>query len=340
MALTRSQSLSPKKKKTASKGLSQSKSGLQQPKADRRPRQCRRCPGRPLLSTCEHRFRKRPPLVTPSDVDLQTHVDSSPSAAVAPAPMTPRPLVGNRDPILNVIDPILIEEDMQTGALVAGVNGPAPVAPPEMTGVVSPSSTPPATPNRCLDSDASTTVDATPTSSPTPSSTTPKVKRTQPSGANAKWGTVEGAGRGNDVWEVYRVRKLKPPIKGQAEATRKLERWTIDLMSRAEAISTRTGCWLYLAIQHPASKTPFSHFTSRKLCNDAPEDVEVIHKEVRHTMNNLTRAHKRRLFESEKEIQAAKDEANAATQRAERAEDELCRLKRLLVAQGVTLDDE
>ncbi|KAG2003593.1 hypothetical protein CC2G_004185 [Coprinopsis cinerea AmutBmut pab1-1] len=338
MALTRSQSVSPKKKKTTSKGASRSESGSKQAKAARKPRRCLKCPNRPLLSSCEHRFRKRPTPATPPNDDLQSPASSLAQGSAALAPQTPGPLVVDRDPVLDVIDPLLIEEDMRNGLLSANGAAPAAVARPEIP--VTPSSTPPSTPSRSSASDGSTIAVMPPSPSPTPSPTKPKEKRTQPSGANAKWGTVEGAGRGNDVWDVYRVRKLKPPIRDQAEATRKLERWTIDLMSRAEAISTRTGCWLYLAIQHPASKTPFTHYTSRKLRNDAPEDVEVIHKEVHHTMNNLTRAHKRRLFEAEKEAQAAKEEASAATKRAERAEDELSRLKRVLVAQGITLDDD
>ncbi|KAG2009481.1 hypothetical protein CC2G_012414 [Coprinopsis cinerea AmutBmut pab1-1] len=339
-ASTRSKSVSPRKKKTRSDSASRPATP-QKAKATRKPRHCLKCPDRPLLSTCEHRFRKRqiPAATTPG---VQTPANDD-------APVMVNPIPPPSDPFLEVVDPILVEEDMRSGCLpplVATAHLPGNVTASPVDRNVTPSPTlvsspaPPHTPVSPATTVTSTIEASTPGSLPEPLNKAVKEKRRQPSGTYARFGKVEGAGRGNDVWDLYRVRHLKPPIKEQAEATRKLERWTIDLMSRAESISTRTGCWLYLAIQHPASKTPFAHYVSRKLRNDAPEDVAIIHKEVRQTMNNLTRAHKRGLFEAEKEVQEAKAQADIATKRAEQAENELTKLKRLLVAQGISLTDQ
>ncbi|EAU92067.2 hypothetical protein CC1G_06054 [Coprinopsis cinerea okayama7 len=330
MAQTRSKSASPKKK--ASTPRSPVALGQVKPKPSRKPRQCQRCPGRPLLSTCEHRYRKRSVPAASDNTLPVVHPTNQGPLSTASQP---------QDPFMQVIDPVLLREDQEVRAQASGgvISG-AKMLPASATNALA-SSSPTAPPSPRA---PSTTPPGSPSGmsplTPRRFSTPPRVvKRTQPSGVNPKWGKVQGAGRGNDVWEVHRVRELKPPIKDQALATRKLERWTVDLISRAEAVSTRTGCWLYLAIQHPSSKTPFTHFTSRKLRNDAASDVELIHKQVRHTMNSLTRGHKRSMFEAEKELEVANAKASSATKRAERAEEELLRLKRILVAQGIRVDE-
>ncbi|EAU87320.2 hypothetical protein CC1G_02079 [Coprinopsis cinerea okayama7 len=343
------------------------------PKKKRAPRRCMRCPNRPLLSTCEHRFRK-PRLET-------TGVPSTPNTNVTSTATT-------IPPIPPPIDPLLLEEERlmrETALLRDGLMqsaGPANIdeQPEEDGGTRTPSpridgqsqtqhmGSPgapasdepqqeggggPHTQARTVEGETQTQPPRTPSPavqsrspSPTPSpamqdepqsqrpgkEATRRVKRIQPSGVNHFHGFVEGAGRGSEEYRVYRVRELKPPITDETKATKDLERWTIDLLSRCEAISTRSGCWLYMAIQHPAARTPFVHFMSRKLRRDAPEACKLIHREVRQTMNALTRAHRRGRVELEVELEKTKDDLESAQKRAEDAERALEALKAKLAA--------
>ncbi|KAH6884771.1 hypothetical protein BKA70DRAFT_1445673 [Coprinopsis sp. MPI-PUGE-AT-0042] len=150
--------------------------------------------------------------------------------------------------------------------------------------------------------------------------------RPQPSGVNPIHGLVQGAGCGREPYAIACGRKLKDPILDQALATKSFDRWTQDLVTRCESISSRTKCWLYLAVQHPQSKTPFVHFTSSKLLKEAPEEVSKIHTEASKMMSTLTRGYRLSAVEAERGRLRAEEQAEEALNRARKAEDELDRL--------------
>ncbi|KIK69729.1 hypothetical protein GYMLUDRAFT_151826, partial [Collybiopsis luxurians FD-317 M1] len=50
-----------------------------------------------------------------------------------------------------------------------------------------------------------------------------------------------------------------------------------------ERIGAETGCWLYLAAQHPGVREPFVHFTSPRLINDYIPIPDTLH-ETAHKM--------------------------------------------------------
>ncbi|KAG2024116.1 hypothetical protein CC2G_001703 [Coprinopsis cinerea AmutBmut pab1-1] len=280
-------------------------------KKTRQPRRCTKCPNRPLFSTCPHRFRNRgTSLEGQAGAVACTQVSGPP---LQPPPTCPR--VESPAPAVTVehqttssivIDPVLLEEERQVHAMAL-----------------------PQTP-------VSTGVAGNETGTQLSDQARSPIKRVQPSGVNAIFGYVDGVGRGNEKYRLHRTRELLPPITDQARATRALDRWITDLVSRAESISFRTGAWLYLAVQHPASKTPFIHYASKKLRKEGQAEVEAIHKEVRQAMNTLTRAHKRAVVASEREISEAQTQAKEALERAERAESELEKLKRLIATMKAT----
>ncbi|KAH6907858.1 hypothetical protein BKA70DRAFT_1036058, partial [Coprinopsis sp. MPI-PUGE-AT-0042] len=92
-----------------------------------------------------------------------------------------------------------------------------------------------------------------------------------------------------------------------------------------EDVSYRTGCWLYIAVQHPNARSSFIHYSSRKLRKDSPTQVASLHKEVSQVMTGLYRAERRDKAELEGEKQRAIDERQKAEERAnveaERAKD-------------------
>ncbi|EAU86897.2 hypothetical protein CC1G_10788 [Coprinopsis cinerea okayama7 len=247
----------------------------------------------------------------PRNVDPQTPGASSSVPNVGPPPI----------PSYIPIDPTLLEEDLHRSSTPPSPpqSGQASPGPTEVS-VVDDNSERFGTPSSVSESPAG---NAGP---PTASSGT----RKQPSGVNPLYGFVDGAGRGSEEYKIYRTRALEPAYEDQADATANLARWTTDLLTRVESISYRTGCWLYLAVHHPMSRTPFIHFVSKKLRRDAPTEVERLHKEVRQLMTTLTRAQKRSVVEAEIALQEAEARAEEASQRAARAESNLAKLKRKL----------
>ncbi|KAH6905371.1 hypothetical protein BKA70DRAFT_1108112, partial [Coprinopsis sp. MPI-PUGE-AT-0042] len=99
-----------------------------------------------------------------------------------------------------------------------------------------------------------------------------------------------------------------------------------------ESFAVQTGCWLYFAVQHPDSKSPFVHYSSHKLRREGASDLQVIHQEVGRTMSALVRADRVSKVDIIRSQAAAEEKASEALYRATKAEDELERLKKLLSA--------
>ncbi|KAF6749398.1 hypothetical protein DFP72DRAFT_787081, partial [Ephemerocybe angulata] len=149
-------------------------------------------------------------------------------------------------------------------------------------------------------------------------------KRAYASNAKPIYDYVQGAGRGARPFKLARNRPLGTPIEEQVHANKMYTQWAHDMLGRCESIAVRSGCWMYLAIQHPSSKNPFYHYTSPKLLKEAPEAVREFHQEVSQTMTAVMRADRKGRVE--KALATLKAEAGAIEaekQKTEAAEQKL-----------------
>ncbi|KAF5328031.1 hypothetical protein D9611_015077 [Ephemerocybe angulata] len=156
-------------------------------------------------------------------------------------------------------------------------------------------------------------------SSPAPAS----KKRAYASGAKPIFDWIEGVGRGARNWRLARKRPLLPEIVDNARATKCYSGWVHDLMSRCESISIRSGCWMYVAVQHPSARTPFTHYSSPKLRAEAPAALASFHKDVSMTMTSLVRADRKAKVESIVEALRNKARAEAAEAKTAATEQKL-----------------
>ncbi|KAJ2920862.1 hypothetical protein H1R20_g16232, partial [Candolleomyces eurysporus] len=146
-----------------------------------------------------------------------------------------------------------------------------------------------------------------------------KKRRLYPSDKNAHHGHIEGVGRGNRMIKMARKRPLKAVYTNQRTSSASFRALTRDLMTRAEDIANRTASWLYVAIHNPGASQPFTHFASRRLRLEAPDDLQKIHQQVASLMTVLKRADRSHSFQSEKEKEEAIQKMKEATERAEKA---------------------
>ncbi|KAJ2932144.1 hypothetical protein H1R20_g4971, partial [Candolleomyces eurysporus] len=146
-----------------------------------------------------------------------------------------------------------------------------------------------------------------------------KKKRVYPSDKNALHGHIEGVGRGNRMIKMARKRQLKAIYTNQRTSSASFRALTRDLMTRAEDIANRTASWLYVAIHNPGASQPFTHFASRRLRLEAPDDLQKIHQQVASLMTVLKRTDRSHSFQSEKEKEEAIQKMKEATERAEKA---------------------
>jgi methyl-accepting chemotaxis protein len=99
-------------------------------------------------------------------------------------------------------------------------------------------------------------------------------------------------------------------------------------------------------MQHPKAKQPFTHFASRRLRKEAPEELKKIHKEVSSMMKVLLRANHshtldftreqeqaaRMVEEASQQVQEASRQVQDANERASKAEEEAERLRKEMAA--------
>lgn len=109
----------------------------------------------------------------------------------------------------------------------------------------------------------------------------------------------------------------------------KFQAYSLDFLTifalQAEAISEETGCWLYLASQHPYALTPFTHFASKRLRLEAAPEVAECHKVFGSTMSALLRASKRSRVDVEKARSIAEDKLADAEAHVAAVESDLAR---------------
>jgi hypothetical protein len=83
-------------------------------------------------------------------------------------------------------------------------------------------------------------------------------------------------------------------------------------MAQCEQISHETGCWLFLAAQHPNATKPYLHYTSPRLRRDAMPQTTAITNQFHGLMTDLHRARYQNAFELQTELaQAQKTAADA-----------------------------
>ncbi|KAJ2935063.1 hypothetical protein H1R20_g1992, partial [Candolleomyces eurysporus] len=301
-------------------------------KATRQPQRCRRCPNAPLRSECEHGFGRRGSMNAagthspqePSSESLPELSMNLSSAQELGAPPT--------SPGLFPAAEILVEANSASGRDI----GLTPTVTVEL-GTTSVSAPPDPVPEQSMVIDPALIA-----LGPSPLSLdlldSPQIagsvssRRVYPSDTRAIHGYIEGMGRGNEPAQMARVRPAKPLDRDQKKAMKHYDKWTRDLFTRCKSISNSTGCWMYVAIQHPSSRTPFLHFASRKIRREAPEELKDIHQDISRMMVLLKRADRSKNLDFHRQHQEAEEQARLATARATRAESEAERLQAELAA--------
>ncbi|KAJ2935984.1 hypothetical protein H1R20_g1110, partial [Candolleomyces eurysporus] len=345
---------------------------------------CRKCPGKPLRSECDHGRKKAGPGPRSNDAGsglqagilgplMPPAVNSAPNppshafattagtvgAFQVPAfpfnPMLHPPFTPGAFPNATFpLPPSTLPIDPSLLAQSHGQLAPV-VIPPQLA------TTPPlatdeglkdsnAAPDSSEDSDTagessedSEKSEAEEFKKPSPST---KKKRVYASDKNPHHGYIEGVGRGNRLIKMARQRKLKTVYTEQHASSVNWRRLTRDLMTRAEDVANRTASWLYIAIHNPAASQPFTHFASRRLRLEAPEDLQKIHQQVSSLMTVLKRADRSHSFQSEKEkeqvlqkMQEATEKAEKAMEQVAKAESEAQRLRDELEARNKVLSE-
>ena len=72
-------------------------------------------------------------------------------------------------------------------------------------------------------------------------------------------------------------------------------------------MAEETGCWLYLASQHPQSLTSFTHFASKRFRLEAAPELDESHKLFSTTMSALLCDSKRSRVDAEKARSVAEE---------------------------------
>ncbi|KAJ2928407.1 hypothetical protein H1R20_g8708, partial [Candolleomyces eurysporus] len=262
-----------------------------------------------------------------------------------PGPRRRLPTLDKASPILPVpptlstlpIDPSLVAQSH--GQLPPGI------LPPQ------PATTPPLATEEGLDNSnigeySSEDSEGSDAEEPSKPSAPTKKKRVYASDKNPHHGYIEGVGRGNRMIKMARKRKLKVVYTDQHTSSMNWRRLTRDFMTRAEDVANRTASWLYVAIHNPAASQPFTHFASRRLRLEAPDDLQKIHQQVASLMTVLKRADRSHSLQSEKEkekvlqkMQEATDKAEKAMEQVAKAESEAQRLREELDARNKVLYD-
>ncbi|KAF6742532.1 hypothetical protein DFP72DRAFT_1081836 [Ephemerocybe angulata] len=301
---------SPRKKTT--KSLSPTKS------RQRAPQRCRKCPGRPLRSECAHSRAGREKLALDDRHDTEESEEPQNAIPAPPPYEAPQPdpdtdhIMANDSDGAQVeipIDPVLLAESFSTPE------------PPEN----------PSTPSTPVPSQASSV-------SSSPQVPSRRTRRARASNVNPLYDVVRGVGRGSEELRMARVRPIKAPIRNQKAAVKYYDYAVKDLMCRAESIANATGCWLYVAMQHPSSRTPFTHYASRKLRREAEADLGSIHSDMNRMMSQLKRADREQFLDFVRSQERAQESVREANARAEQAASEAERLKGELAAREALLN--
>ncbi|RXW12201.1 hypothetical protein EST38_g13652 [Candolleomyces aberdarensis] len=266
-----------------------------------------------LIPTGQH-FIPPQPSPLPLDPTLAAVAPSGSSnpGSGTPAPVAPNPVV---EPPPLPVAPNLIADT------------PAPATPLQEVSTASPMTASNPSPDEDIISDDESEgeeIVTKPSAKPTK-----KNARTYASNRNPVHGFIDGVGRGNRVLKMARRRALKTVFTDQSQASSNWRRLVRDFITRAEDISNRTASWLYVAAHNPSAGQPFTHFASRRLRMEAPEDIQKIHQHVASMMTVLKRADRANSIQHEKDkeqsllkIKQIEDQLTAANEVARKAEAE------------------
>ena len=83
-------------------------------------------------------------------------------------------------------------------------------------------------------------------------------------------------------------------------------------IQQCEHISTETGCWLYLAAQHPNARLPFVHYSSPRFRRDAMAQVTEITNQFHAILSGLVRARYLSAMELQNKLNSANKTASEA----------------------------
>lgn len=104
-----------------------------------------------------------------------------------------------------------------------------------------------------------------------------------------------------------------------------------------ESLASRTGCYAYIALQHPESGSNFYYFASKKMRDEAPAETKEIHRKVGSTMSTLLKAYKSTKVTLQVEVRDAQARATSAEQKAQALQKELDQLKAAAAEPRVTV---
>ncbi|RXW13467.1 hypothetical protein EST38_g12387 [Candolleomyces aberdarensis] len=179
-----------------------------------------------------------------------------------------------------------------------------------------------------------------------------KKKRVYPSDSKPKEGYIDGVSCGDHPVDMARKQGLEPLPKTQRSASRLFNDTSREILTWCEDLANRSASWIYIAMHHPAATLPFTHFASRRIRKEAPEELAKIHQEVSSIMRLLKRTDRTHSLDNERETeeacrmaaeatkaQEASQQAQEASERAARAELETERLRRELAARNKVISD-
>ncbi|TEB19513.1 hypothetical protein FA13DRAFT_1797538 [Coprinellus micaceus] len=248
------------------------------PTKSRAPRRCRVCDGRPLLSECDHRrhgttkkssAHKGGNALSPSIMVTPATVQVPLAPLVAALPSgTPSDTAAHPTPQLGLAQSVAVLSAVPEPAVQVTSMGPS---------------------LHVVGTGGDGRDDAVLPPMPAPTQAKEK-KHVYPSDVNPVFGTMTRVGRGSSVYQMARKHRLKDPYANRKDAVRAFESGSRNVITRAESVAERTGAWVYVAMQHPRSRTPFIHYASRKLRAEAPEELQVIHRDMNRAMTLLKQA--------------------------------------------------
>lgn len=104
------------------------------------------------------------------------------------------------------------------------------------------------------------------------------------------------------------------------------------LVERAEDISVKTGCWLFVGAQHPGGVGATIHYTSPRLLRDAPDDMDAIVNDYHGLMTNLLQARRAEALELAKKYQESLSENQAMVSRVNELEAQMLTMRQAIEA--------
>lgn len=113
--------------------------------------------------------------------------------------------------------------------------------------------------------------------------------------------------------EVLQRHALPSPSRDSVAASKDFLEGMHRVLEKAEDVSTKTGCWLFVGAQHPAAAGGTIHFSSLRLVRDAPDDAENLANDFNSLMASLLRSRRSDALDACKKLEEAR-QANARLQ--------------------------